>query len=271
MGIVAGDTTDARIGSAEAFAVSQPVRLEAHVEFATPRAANHGLPTAMALSTEIRKVFRGELSQIRRSHLRNCPCVTVLACDTGLKGAESQQVSIPDRAGGMAAKAGYRFFGGKPSPHRFVKIFRSSIRIADRDAESVNGRVVTDEAFIVDAVALKHPGLRAIAKTPADREGHSLSSVAHGISALTILGLYNVGIAKFLKCKSWVGIQYCVGARQLQCASHGRKWLRLRLGGMATCTGECRVLHLFLPCKRVVCGEQEGQSCRELTKDAQSR
>ena len=48
-----------------------------------------------------------ELSQIRRSHfhgvalnggshVRNCPYVTVFACDAGLKGAEGQQLSIPD-------------------------------------------------------------------------------------------------------------------------------------------------------------------------------
>jgi len=54
MGIVAGDTTDARISSAEAFAVGQPVWLEAHAEFTTPRAPNDRLPSAMALPAEIR-------------------------------------------------------------------------------------------------------------------------------------------------------------------------------------------------------------------------
>lgn len=147
----------------------------------------------------------------------------MFACDTGLKGAEGQQLSIPDRACGVAAKAGYRFVGGKLSPHRFVKTFRSNLRIADRDPESANGRIVTDEAFIVDAVALKHPGLCVIAKTPQDGEGYVLSSVRHRIGALTIPGFYEVGVSKFLKCKPWVGIQDCVGAGQLQCATHGRK------------------------------------------------
>jgi hypothetical protein len=53
VGIVAGDTADARIGSTEALAVGQSVGLEAYVDFATPRAANDLLPTAMSLPTKI--------------------------------------------------------------------------------------------------------------------------------------------------------------------------------------------------------------------------
>ena len=124
---------------------------------------------------------------------------------------------------------------------------------------------------MVDAVALKHPSLRAIAKTPADREGYGLRSVGHGIGALTILGLDKVGVAKFLELEPWVGIQYAVGARQLQRASHGREWLHLCLGGMAVRAGDRRILRRFLLSKRGVSSEQEGQSCRELAKDAQSR
>lgn len=165
--------------------------------------------------------------------------MTVLTCDTGLKGAECQQLSILDRARGVAAKASYGFVRWKPSPHRFVKTFRSNLRIADRDSESANGRVVANEAFVVDAVALKHPGLRAIAKTPADRESYGLGSVGHGAGALAILGLYNVGVAKFMKRDSWMGIQNGVGARQLECVSSGCVCVWEEWQGTQATAGSC--------------------------------
>ena len=57
MRIVASDTADAPIGSAEALAAGQSVRLESHVEFATPGAANDLFPAAMALTAKISQIL----------------------------------------------------------------------------------------------------------------------------------------------------------------------------------------------------------------------
>jgi hypothetical protein len=52
--IVAGNATDARIGSIETSAVGQPVRLEADIRRPFPMGAHHSFPTPMALTTEVR-------------------------------------------------------------------------------------------------------------------------------------------------------------------------------------------------------------------------
>ena len=185
--------------------------------------------------------------------MRTRPCVTVFASDAGHKGAEGQ-LFIHDRACRVAAEAGYRFVGREPSSYGFVEGFRGEIEVADGDSEPSNGRIVADEAFVVDAVALKHPSLRAIAKRPADRESYGSSSVGYGILALTILRLHSVGVAKFLKRQSGVGIQYRIGARRLQSARHKRVRLTLRLGRVAMSAGLNRILPLFLG-QPSACGE----------------
>ena len=133
--------------------------------------------------------------------------MTVLTGDAGHKGVDAQQLSVDNRARGVAAKAGHWFAGRKPSPEGFVESSWINPKITNGDSEPAKRRVETDETFIVDARSLKDPGARAIAKCPADREGDGLSSVGHGIGALTIASFHNVGVAGFLKREPWVELK----------------------------------------------------------------
>ncbi len=64
--IVAGDAADPGVGAVEAFAIGETVGLEANIGLAMPVAAHHCLPTAMALSAEIRQVFGGQAAELLR-------------------------------------------------------------------------------------------------------------------------------------------------------------------------------------------------------------
>ena len=70
MHIVAGNAADPWVSSAKTLAVRQPVGLKPHVDLAPPSAADYGFPRPVALPTEIRDVFRDELSQVRRECVR---------------------------------------------------------------------------------------------------------------------------------------------------------------------------------------------------------
>ena len=96
MRVMAGKATDARIGAVEALAIRQPERLEAHIDRTAPIAAHNRFPRAMALSAEVRNIFRGELLQIRRccfkglplnrrQHVGICSAMAVLATDSWLE------------------------------------------------------------------------------------------------------------------------------------------------------------------------------------------
>ena len=210
VGIVARDAADAWIGSAKTLAASQPIRLEAHVYFATPRAANNLLPTTMALPTKIGQILSCELSKIGRSHspnvaricqehVRICSYMAMLTSDAGFERIKRQPLSILHCIRRVAAKASRRFVWGKPSPQRLFERSWNNLKITDRDSEAANGRVVADEAFVVDAIALEYPSLRPVTKTPADRKRYGSSSVGYGIGALTTLGLNDVAETVFLK------------------------------------------------------------------------
>ena len=71
MGIVAGDTADARVRAVKASAVRQTIRLEAHGEFAAPVIPNRCLPAAMTLAAKIRDVFGSLFSEIRGGGIEN--------------------------------------------------------------------------------------------------------------------------------------------------------------------------------------------------------
>ena len=57
VGIVAGDATDARVGTVEALAVGESKGLETHIHFAAPRAAHDRFPATVTLPAKIRDVF----------------------------------------------------------------------------------------------------------------------------------------------------------------------------------------------------------------------
>src|SRR5260221_1799207 len=181
----------------------------------------------------------------------------MFAGNSGLQRVERQPLSIHHCARRVAAEAGGRFVGGKPSPQRLLQSSRSNIGITDRDSESADRRIVADEDLIVDAVALKRPGLRPIAKAPVDGKRYGSSSVGYGICALTILGLHDVAVAVFLKRKLGMGVQYGIRSRRLQRASHGTTWLCLCLRAMTTRAACGRTLLLFLPGQGTACYEQK--------------
>src|SRR5579859_3564264 len=127
---------------------------------------------------------------------------------SGLQRIQRQPLSIRHRAGRMAAEARCRLVRCESSPRRLLERSRTDIRIADRGSEPASRRIVTDEALIVDAVALQHPGLCAVAKAPANRKRYRPCAVAYGIRALTVLGLDDVAVTVFLKCQSGMRIQH---------------------------------------------------------------
>jgi hypothetical protein len=53
MRIMACHATDAGIGTVEAFAVGQPVRLKAHVGLALPVGTHHSFPATVTLAAEV--------------------------------------------------------------------------------------------------------------------------------------------------------------------------------------------------------------------------
>ena len=53
MGVMAGNAADSGIGSVEAFAVREPVRLEAHIELSSPAASYHRFPRPVTLPAKI--------------------------------------------------------------------------------------------------------------------------------------------------------------------------------------------------------------------------
>jgi hypothetical protein len=55
--IVAGQTTDAGIGSIEALAVGQAVRLEADIDLTLEMASHHCLPGTVTLAAKARNIF----------------------------------------------------------------------------------------------------------------------------------------------------------------------------------------------------------------------
>ena len=103
--------------------------------------------------------------------MRSGAYMTVFTGDTGFKRTKIE-LSINDRARGVTAKAGFWFVRWKLSSDRLLESCWSNLRIAGRDFESPDRRVIADQAFVVDAVTFKHPGLRCVAKTPADREAY---------------------------------------------------------------------------------------------------
>lgn len=64
--VVAGHTTDAWIRSIEAFAIGQPVGLEADVRRTPPVASDHRLPCSMALAAKAGEVLGGRGAQVGR-------------------------------------------------------------------------------------------------------------------------------------------------------------------------------------------------------------
>ena len=64
MRIVTGQTADSRISSVKAFAVRQPVRLEAHVDYPPSMASHHRLPATMTLAAEARYIFGRHLAEL---------------------------------------------------------------------------------------------------------------------------------------------------------------------------------------------------------------
>ena len=58
MGIVASHATDARVGTVEAFAVRQAVRLKADIDLTVKVTPYDSFPGAMTLTTEVRYILR---------------------------------------------------------------------------------------------------------------------------------------------------------------------------------------------------------------------
>ena len=56
--IVAGHTTDARVGAVEALAVGQAIGLEANVNLAVKVTSDDAFPGAMALAAKVGEIFR---------------------------------------------------------------------------------------------------------------------------------------------------------------------------------------------------------------------
>ena len=143
--------------------------------------------------------------------MRSGAYVTVFTGDTGFKRTKIE-LSINYCARRVAAKAGFRFVRRELSSNRLFKSCWSDLRIAGRDFESPNRRVVTDQTFVVDAVAFKHRAyksaflLSSVAKTPADGETYDCIPVGYRIGALTIPCFHDIGVAKFLKCELGMGI-----------------------------------------------------------------
>lgn len=95
MRIVAGQATDAWIGSVKTFAIGKAVRLKAHIDHAMKMTPDHSLPTAMTLAAKAGNIFRSHLAEFRRSGVKlplqgieqmsSCASVTVFAGYPGLK------------------------------------------------------------------------------------------------------------------------------------------------------------------------------------------
>jgi len=82
------------------------------------------------------------------------------------------------------------------------------------DVQPVSQRIVTDKALVEATVALKHPSLRAGAKSPVNGRRKSARAISNGIRALAVFSAYRVGIRAVSECKFRVSGQDRIRAGQ---------------------------------------------------------
>ena len=209
MRIVTGQAANARIGSVEALAVRQPVRLEAYVDYPPSVASHHCFPAAMTLTAEARYIFGRHFAELRWSgielslqgveQMSIAAHVTMLAPYAWLHGIEVQ-LAVLGRVGGMTAKAILRFTMQKLAPECFFQRVRGQRGVPDRDIQTLNVRVVTYQAFIPLSLPLENPRLRAVAEAPVNRRRDRTLAVGYAKRAVVAPRLHRVGVVALAKC-----------------------------------------------------------------------
>ncbi len=121
----------------------------------------------------------------------------------------------------MAAKAVPGLHVPEFPPECLVERFGLEPFIPGSHFQSVNRRVVTDQAFVVDVVAFEDPSLGILAEGPADGERDGSRSIADRIHTLPALSLDEVGESPRLKRQLGVRKEGWIFPRELESATHG--------------------------------------------------
>lgn len=125
-------------------------------------------------------------------------------------------------AAAMTVKACACFPKGKLASHCFGQVVGRDYLVARCNGEPIGAREVAHQAFIVVAISLEYPCLRAQPEDPFDWKGKRAGSIGNGVGALAIPGLYGVRIATDLGGQIRVCIQCGVQPLGLHRMPHGR-------------------------------------------------
>src|ERR1700722_8165760 len=175
MGIMAGHTTDARVGALEALAVGQAVRLEAHIHLTFKVTSDDRLPGAVTLSAKSRNIFRRHFSQLWRGgrkialnriqQMRARSHMAMVAGPARLQPLH-RELAVMHRVAGVTAEASLGLCRGEFAAHGLHQRTRRQGFVADGGVEPFDSRVVADQTFIELPLIFKNPGLRALAEVP---------------------------------------------------------------------------------------------------------
>jgi hypothetical protein len=152
------------------------------------------------------------------------PEVATLTADAWMQAFQIELVAA-NRVGRMAVETCLRLVRSDRAADRLVNGFGHQLLIAGGDFEALNRRIIADSALIQVAVALQNPSLRLRPHRPDDRNGDRLSSVAHRVNAVAILGHHRIQISILAKGQAGMPRQYIV----MLCRLHGMGHLRGRL------------------------------------------
>src|SRR5204863_6991781 len=117
------------------------------------------------------------------------------------------------------------------SSHRLVETLRKQPFVPGCYCQCVNRRVVTDQAFVVCAVSIKHPRLRAFSESPMNGKRDRSCSIGYGIRTLGPFGLDEISESPFLKGQLWVRDKSRILTRKLEGAPHRSLGLSERCRG----------------------------------------
>lgn len=265
MGIVTGQTTDAGVGSVEALAVGQSVRLEADINLALEVASHHALPGTMTLAAKTRNVFGRQLAEpgwrgiehsLKRVHEVSIRAqVTVLTRHSGFHRIESQLV-VDYRVGGVATEAGLGFTRRQFSSHRFFYRVRCNPLLTHGDFEAVDGRVVAHKAVVESAFALQNPGLPTCSKAPANGHGDFIGTVRDSVGARVTHRFNYVGVRTPAEGHFRMRFECGICSGEFDCPTHGRSRLTDRLGCVAADASSGRAI---LPLLRLSACQHAGE------------